>query len=144
MAMTDSVLLWILLMVWLVPFALFILLQIFLCRKENKWLGLILPAISFLGSLVFLLQATNVRAMVLSFLVSNIGTVVYLLIYAAIRRKKKKNSDMDQMKIKDLKKKKESFCGLFFCENKKDRTDTCSVFDIIRITVFPLLPSIHG
>ena len=89
--MTDSVLLWILLMVWLVPFALFILLQIFLCRKENKWLGLILPAISFLGSLVFLLQATNVRAMVL-----------YLLIYAAIRRKKKKNSDMDQMKIKDL------------------------------------------
>ena len=67
MAMTDSVLLWILLMVWLVPFALFILLQIFLCRKENKWLGLILPAISFLGSLVFLLQATNVRAMVLSF-----------------------------------------------------------------------------
>lgn len=100
--MTDSVLLWILLMVWLVPFALFILLQIFLCRKENKWLGLILPAISFLGSLVFLLQAINVRAMVLSFLVSNIGTVVYLLIYAAIRRKKKKNSDMDQMKIKDL------------------------------------------
>lgn len=100
--MTDSVLLWILLMVWLVPFALFILLQIFLCRKENKWLGLILPAISFLGSLVFLLQATNARAMVLSFLVSNIGTVVYLLIYAAIRRKKKKNSDMDQMKIKDV------------------------------------------
>ncbi len=47
MAMTNSVLLWILLMVWLVPFALFILLQIFLCRKENKWLGLILPAISF-------------------------------------------------------------------------------------------------
>lgn len=100
--MASGVLLWILLMVWLVPFALFILLQIFLCRKENKWLGLILPAISFLGSLVFLLQAINVRAMVLSFLVSNIGTVVYLLIYAAIRRKKKKNSDMDQMKIKDL------------------------------------------
>ncbi len=67
MAMASGVLLWILLMVWLVPFALFILLQIFLCRKENKWLGLILPAISFLGSLVFLLQATNVRAMVLSF-----------------------------------------------------------------------------
>lgn len=102
MAMTNSVLLWILLMVWLVPFALFILLQIFLCRKENKWLGLILPAILFLGSLVFLLQVTEVRAMILSFLVSNIGTVVYLLIYVGIRRKKKKNSDMDQMKIKDL------------------------------------------
>ena len=102
MAMTNSVLLWILLMVWLVPLALFILLQIFLCRKENKWLGLILPAISFLGSLVFLLQVTEVRAMILSFLVSNIGTVVYLLIYVGIRRKKKKNSDMDQMKIKEL------------------------------------------
>lgn len=31
MAMASGVLLWILLMVWLVPFALFILLQIFLC-----------------------------------------------------------------------------------------------------------------
>lgn len=100
--MVSGVLLWILLLFWLVPFALFTLLQIFLCRRENKWLGLILPAISFLGSIVFLLQATEVRAMVLSFLVSNIGTVVYLLIYVGIRRKKKKNSDMDQMKIKDL------------------------------------------
>ena len=100
--MVSGVLLWILLLFWLVPFALFTLLQIFLCRRENKWLGLILPAISFLGSLVFLLQATEMRAMILSFLVSNIGTVVYLLIYIGIRRKKKKNSDMDQMKIKDL------------------------------------------
>lgn len=100
--MASGVLLWILLLFWLVPFALFTLLQIFLCRKENKWLGLILPAISFLGSLVFLLQVTEVRAMILSFLVSNIGTVVCLLIYVGIRRKKKKNSDMDQMKIKDL------------------------------------------
>lgn len=102
MVMASGVLLWILLLFWLVPFALFTLLQIFLCRRENKWLGLILPAITFLGSLVFLLQATAVRTMVLSFVVSNIGTVVYLLIYAGIRRKKKKNSDMDQMKIKDL------------------------------------------
>lgn len=102
MVMVSGVLLWILLLFWLVPFALFTLLQIFLCRKENKWLGLILPAISFLGSIVFLLQATEVRAMMLSFLVPNIGTVVYLLIYVGIRRKKKKNSDMDQMKIKDL------------------------------------------
>lgn len=102
MVMASGVLLWILLLFWLVPFVLFILLQIFLCRKENKWLGLILPAISFLGSLVFLLKATEVRAMVLSFVVTNIGTVVYLLIYVVIRRKKKKNSDMEQMKIQDL------------------------------------------
>ncbi len=102
MVMVSGVLLWILLLFWLVPFALFTLLQIFLCRRENKWLGLILPAISFLGSIAFLLQATEVRAMMLSFLVPNIGTVVYLLIYVGIRRKKKKNSDMDQMKIKDL------------------------------------------
>lgn len=102
MVMASGVLLWILLLFWLVPFVLFTLLQIFLCRRENKWLGLILPAISFLGSIVFLLQATEVRAMMLSFLVPNIGTVVYLLIYVGIRRKKKKNSDMDQMKIKDL------------------------------------------
>ena len=67
MVMVSGVLLWILLLFWLVPFALFTLLQIFLCRRENKWLGLILPAISFLGSIAFLLQATEVRAMMLSF-----------------------------------------------------------------------------
>ncbi|CDC29616.1 putative uncharacterized protein [Firmicutes bacterium CAG:466] len=102
MAMTDSVLLWILLMVWLVPFALFILLQIFLCRKENKWLGLILPIFSFFVGSYFALFQTKVVNFFLSLFVGNIGTIVYLLIYVIIRRKKKKNSDMDQMKIKDL------------------------------------------
>lgn len=37
MAMTNSVLLWILLMVWLVPLALFILLQIFVGKRISGW-----------------------------------------------------------------------------------------------------------
>lgn len=102
MNMVGSMIIWVLLAIWLVPLIGFAILQVFLCRRENKWLGLILPAISFIGSLGFLLQATDVRVMALSFSVANIGTVVYLLIYVIIRRKKKKNSDMDQMKIKDL------------------------------------------
>lgn len=59
MVMVSGVLLWILLLFWLVPFALFTLLQIFLCRRENKWLGLILPAISFLGSIVFFIAGNG-------------------------------------------------------------------------------------
>ncbi|WP_243423745.1 hypothetical protein [Anaerotignum lactatifermentans] len=80
----------------------FLVLQIFLSRAENKWLGLILPGISFLFSLLLMVQASEAGGAVRSFLVGNAGTVVYLLIYFAVRGKKKRNGQLDQMKIKDL------------------------------------------
>lgn len=76
--------------------------QIFLSRAESKWFGLILPILSFLGSLVLVLNAADQGGAVSGFLVGNIGTVLYLVIYAVIRGKKKKNKQLDQMKIKDL------------------------------------------
>ncbi|MCI7657207.1 hypothetical protein [Anaerotignum sp.] len=63
---------------------------------------MILPIFSFAVGSYFALFQTKVVNFFLSLFVGNIGTIVYLLIYVIIRRKKKKNSDMDQMKIKDL------------------------------------------
>lgn len=80
----------------------FLVVQVFLSKAENKWLGLILPGISFVFSLLLTVQASEAGAAVRSFLVGNAGTVVYLLIYGLVRSRKKKNGQLEQMKIKDL------------------------------------------
>ena len=83
-----------------------ILLQIFLSRRESRWPGLALPAITLLYSLV---MACNVmagadawRALLATLALGNIPTVVLLAIYAACREKRRKNSEMDKMDIHDL------------------------------------------
>ena len=83
-----------------------ILLQIFLARRESRWPGLVLPAITLLYSLV---MACNVmagadawRALLATLALGNIPTVVLLAIYAACREKRRKNSEMDKMDIHDL------------------------------------------
>lgn len=83
-----------------------ILLQIFLSRRESRWPGLALPAITLLYSL---LMACNVmagadawRALLATLALGNIPTVVLLAIYAACREKRRKNSEMDKMDIHDL------------------------------------------
>ena len=83
-----------------------ILLQIFLSRRESRWPGLALPAITLLYSLV---MACNVmagadawRALLAPLALGNIPTLVLLAIYAACREKRRKNSEMDKMDIHDL------------------------------------------
>ncbi len=83
-----------------------ILLQIFLSRRESRWPGLVLPAITLLYSLV---MACNVmagadawRALLATLALGNIPTLVLLAIYAACREKRRKNSEMDKMDIHDL------------------------------------------
>ena len=82
------------------------LLQIFLSRRESRWPGLVLPAITLLYSLV---MACNVmagadawRALLATLALGNIPTLVLLAIYAACREKRRKNSEMDKMDIHDL------------------------------------------
>lgn len=84
-------------------------LQIFLSRKSNRWLGLILPVLSFLLSWlpVFGLMDTgdtwqNVLMITVTLLLSNISTVVLLIIYAVVREKLKKKAQLDRMNIQDL------------------------------------------
>ena len=88
-----------------------ILLQIFLSKKESKWFGLILPIITFAYSLltIFGLATTddmswwNILGLIASTLfVSNIPTVILLLIYFGCREKIKRKKALEKMNIQDL------------------------------------------
>ena len=86
-----------------------ILLQIFLSKRESKWPGLVLPAISFLWSLLYLFNlmdtgsvVQNILTALLTVLLTNIPTLVLLAIYWAVREKYRKRSELDKMNIDDL------------------------------------------
>ena len=86
-----------------------VVLQIFLSRRENKWLGLILPGLSFLGSLVPLLSlmaydsaGRTILAVLALLLLGNIPTLIMLAIYWASREKWRVKNEIDKMNIKDL------------------------------------------
>lgn len=116
-------------------------LQIYFSKQENKWLGLILPIISFLFSIMIVLsisafwtltdeettetvsEMTNevivtentfmnqvedsntiqMIAIIISiFLLSNIPTVILLLIYFGERKKLNKRIELEKMNVLDL------------------------------------------
>ncbi|NLX63969.1 MAG: hypothetical protein GX022_04235 [Clostridiaceae bacterium] len=91
--------------------AIVIALQLFLSKKENKWLGLILPAIFFIYSLLMVfnivvsddMTAWDIFSMIGSaFLLTNIPTIILLGIYLACREKIKRNAELNKMNIQDL------------------------------------------
>ena len=91
--------------------ALVVWLQIFLSKMKNKWLGLILPILSFAYSLLMVLSIATFETMgkgqiwmsvISTFLISNTPTIVLLAIYFGIREKMKMRSEIDKMNIKDL------------------------------------------
>lgn len=88
-----------------------IFLQIFLSKKKSKWLGLILPTITFLYSLLMIFSIAVFEGMTggetfmliaSTFLISNIPTIVLLGIYFGCRKKMKLRSQLDKMNIQDL------------------------------------------
>lgn len=86
-----------------------IILQIFLSKKESKWLGLILPSITFLYSLIIVLgqlmyvdTISFIFTALVVFIMANIPTIVLICIYFGCREKLKKKSELDKMKIEDL------------------------------------------
>jgi uncharacterized membrane protein YoaK (UPF0700 family) len=88
-----------------------ILLQIFLSKRENKWLGLILPMINILISIMAVLgiafygneSAVEIVIQLLGmFLLWNIPTVILIAIYFACREKFKKKKELDKMNIQDM------------------------------------------
>ena len=86
-----------------------ILLQIFLSRRQSRWPGLILPALTLLYSLVMVLNVANtgdltsaLLAMGITFLLGNIPTLILLVIYAACRENYRKKKQMEKMDIQDL------------------------------------------
>lgn len=86
-----------------------ILLQIILSKKESKWLGLIIPIISFGLSILWILGIPHYLSLsglifkvILVFIISNIPTTIFLAIYFIYREKVKQMSEIDKMNIQDL------------------------------------------
>lgn len=86
-------------------------LQVYLSRKKSRWPGLVLPAITFIFSVLsFLLVATPneessavlLHTLILSFLTANIPTFVLLAIYFGFRAKGDINTQIEQMNKQDL------------------------------------------
>lgn len=87
-----------------------IALQVFLSKRESKFLGLILPILSVLNSLIIVLNIAGdamtktqiLIALVSAFLIANIPTIILMAIYFGVREKMKIESELDKTRIKDL------------------------------------------
>ena len=99
------------LLILLLIFTGIIWLQLFFSKKENKWLGLILPAIFFVYSILMVLNIAifddmsgwDIFSMLAStFLLSNIPTIILLAVYLACRERIKRNDELHKMSIQDL------------------------------------------
>lgn len=83
-------------------------LQVFLSRRENQWLGLLLPMLTFLYSLVMVCSVTAYEGgipwgpILASLILGNIPTAVLLVIYFACREKFRRRSEVDKTRIEDL------------------------------------------
>ena len=102
---------WIAIFIFIGLSAITIALQIYLSKRESKYLGLILPIISLIISLANVIGIATYQSMgesirildlFASFLISNIPTIVLLFIYFGIREKINTKKQIDKMNIKDL------------------------------------------
>lgn len=74
-------------------------LQIFFSKKDNKFLGLILPAITFIGSIVMVMRVIsenptyqgNFSFISSNLFLANIPTILLIIIYFFYKNKMKKN-----------------------------------------------------
>lgn len=87
----------------------FLFLEWFLARRESKYPGLVLPVIQILGSLIMVLNlvdagsaAGNAWNVVLTLVLGNIPTALYLIIYFTCRKKQRRDGERQRMNIQDL------------------------------------------
>lgn len=87
-----------------------IALQVFLSKRQSKFLGLILPILSVLNSFIIVLNIAGdamtktqiLITLVSAFLIGNIPTIILMAIYFGIREKMKIKAELDKTRIKDL------------------------------------------
>ncbi len=102
-------------MIWIVIMAMLggmSALQIWMSKRESRWPGLILPAISLAVSVLFVLNmaeipgedAGGVWTVVAALLLYNLPTLVLLAVYFACRSSMRRGQkrQMDKMHIQDL------------------------------------------
>ena len=82
-----------------------IILQIYLSKRKNKWIGLILPIIAFLFGLLYPLNmmapsegmtANFIFQLIMVWVLGNIPTVVLLVIYFICKSKRQPNNQIDK------------------------------------------------
>ena len=94
------------------------ILEIFLSRSKNLWLGLILPVISFtlsipkvfaviyIGLKTTAMGAPTVNQVLLNgfvyFMIFNVPTIILLVIFFIMHKIKFKQHELEKMKIQDL------------------------------------------
>lgn len=98
--------------IYLLLGALVVYLQIYFSKMESKWMGLILPGLSLIVSIIMVLNiaeppvdiniSKRIAVVLSAFLTSNISTIILLAIYAAARQKLKRKLEIEKMNIKDL------------------------------------------
>ena len=86
-----------------------ILLQIYLSKKENRLLGLILPLLTLLNSLLAILSLSKSYsysgpfwAAIQTFLIMNIPTAILIFIYFLCQHKQNRKKLLEKMNIQDL------------------------------------------
>jgi len=87
-------------------FIAFIFLQIFLSKKDNKWVGLILPIITFCFSLIIVLSIAldnyyGLPVVPIAFALF-VPTAVLIAIYISYRGKRNKQRALEKMSVQDL------------------------------------------
>jgi len=89
-----------------------IVLQLFLSKSVDKWPGLVLPIITFVGSLLVTLSipvdmfeksSSLFFYMLCVVVLFNIPTLIFVAIYRTVRKNKNSMREIQKMNIQDLK-----------------------------------------
>ena len=81
--------------------------QILICKYINGKAGLILPAISFTMSIIYMLNIIDFAdnwwiAALTTLIIANIPTIIFYLIYRYYDKKEKQKDELDKMEIMDM------------------------------------------
>lgn len=83
-----------------------LILQILICKYIKGRAGLILPGLSFIISIIYMLSipddANWWMAVLTTMVIANIPTIIYYLIYRYYDNKEKQKDELDKMEIMDM------------------------------------------
>lgn len=83
-----------------------LILQILICKYIKGRAGLILPGLSFIISIIYILNIVDDgnwwMAVLTTIVIANIPTIIYYLIYRYYDKKEKQKDELDKMEIMDM------------------------------------------
>lgn len=84
-----------------------LIVQILICKYIRGRAGLILPGISFIISIIYMLNIPEIDvnwwiAVLTTLVIANIPTIIYYLIYRYYDKKEKQKDELDKMEIMDM------------------------------------------